>query len=207
MPSYVADKATGVLAAQAALAALVERQATGEGSVVAISLLDSLAYFNFPDMFSEHLLVGRAPSAPPRAFSASFLETADGFVAVAPSSSAQIRAVVEAVGHPEWHDQLRQLGHGAEFLSEFHRLVESETRTLSTDDAVALFSALDVPTAAVVDVPGHFDHPQIRHNGTYQVAEDAELGAYRIARYPALFHGEPLDCPARLPSRNTRVEA
>lgn len=205
MPSYVADKATGTLAAQAALAALVERQATGEGSFVGISLLDSLAYFNFPDMFSEYMLVGRAPSAPPRAFSASFLETADGFIAVAPSTSAQVRAVLEVVGHPEWHEQLRQLGHGAEFRAEFHRRVESETKKLPTDDAVALFSALDVPTAAVVDVPGHFDHPQIGHNATYQVAEDPALGAYRFARYPARFHNEPLDCPVHLPSRNTGI--
>jgi crotonobetainyl-CoA:carnitine CoA-transferase CaiB-like acyl-CoA transferase len=205
MPSYLADKATGTLAAQAALAALVERQATGKGSVVAISLLDSLAYFNFPDMFSEYLIAGRPPSAPPRAFSASFLETADGFVAVAPATGAQVRAVLEAVGHPEWHEQLRRLGPGDEFLAELHRRVESETRKLSTGDAVDLFSSLDVPTAPVVDVPGHLDHPQIRHNGTYQVAEDAELGAYRFARHPARFHGEPLDCPAGLPSRNTTI--
>lgn len=204
IPSYVADKATGALAAQAALAALVERQTTGRGSFVAISMLDSLAYFNFPDLFNEHLLVDRAPSAPPRAFSTWFLETADGSVAIAPSTSAQIRAVVEALGRPEWYDQLRQLGHGLDFRTELHQRVESETRNLPTEDVVARFSAIDVPAAAVVDVPGHFEHRQIQHNATYQVAKDPELGAYRFARHPARFHGEPLDCPAHLPSRNSR---
>lgn len=203
IPSYVADKATGALAAQAALAALVERQTTGEGSLVSISMLDSLAYFNFPDLFSEYLLVDRAPSAPPRAFSSWFLETADGSVAVAPSTNAQIRAVLEAVGHPEWHDELRRLGHGLQFRTAFHRRMQSETRKLASDDVVARFSELDVPCAAVVDVPGHFGHPQVQHNATYQVAEDPALGAYRFARYPARFHCEPLDCPAGLPSRNT----
>src|SRR5581483_4490294 len=51
--TYLADKVTSALAAQAALAALVGRERTGTGERVEISMLDAVAYFNFPEVMED----------------------------------------------------------------------------------------------------------------------------------------------------------
>ena len=48
VPGYLADKVTGMFAAQAALAALAQRESTGKGAVIDVSMLDDDDVFRRP---------------------------------------------------------------------------------------------------------------------------------------------------------------
>src|SRR5204863_6842507 len=63
--TYVADKATSALAAQAALAALLERERTGVGRRVDVNMLDAVAYFDFPDILDARTVIADADPVDP----------------------------------------------------------------------------------------------------------------------------------------------
>jgi crotonobetainyl-CoA:carnitine CoA-transferase CaiB-like acyl-CoA transferase len=189
LPTYVADKATSMMVAQTAIAGLLVARTQGVGCYASIAMIDSLAYFNFPDLMLGHSLIGQPESESPRSVAPSVVRTADGFVMVAAASGQQIKAVCEAVDRPSWARELAQLGGGAEFRDEFNRGLEAATRSMTADELVRRLSERDVPAAVVVDAEGHFSHPQIVHNGTYGIATDEIIGAHRYARHPSKFRG------------------
>jgi crotonobetainyl-CoA:carnitine CoA-transferase CaiB-like acyl-CoA transferase len=183
--TYVADKVTAAFAVQATLAALLERQTSGHGRLVELSMLEAVAYFNFPDV-GQHRAAVSAPLdlAPPPS---TLLPTADGYVAVAPVSGRQIRSALEAVGHPEWWNDLRAIERYAELGTQLAERLATATRVLSTGECIERFAAHDVPVAPVFDVDAHLEDPQVRHLGIYEELEDPRLGRLRYARYPGRF--------------------
>jgi crotonobetainyl-CoA:carnitine CoA-transferase CaiB-like acyl-CoA transferase len=159
-------------------------------------MLDSAAYFNFPDLMLGFSVVDTSVREVPRAFSQMLVEASDGYLVVAPASGAHVAGVCAAVGHPEWRDELRPLGTGPEFRAELVSRIQTETRRRSAVECVRIFREMDVPAAEVLTPDQHFEHPQVRHNETYREVDSDELGRYRYPAYPARF-----DRP--LPDRST----
>jgi crotonobetainyl-CoA:carnitine CoA-transferase CaiB-like acyl-CoA transferase len=207
LPTYLADKATSVMVVQATLAALLERERSGNGTAISVAMIDALAYFNFPDLLATYAPTSVVPTERPRAFSSTLIRAADGYVAIAPSSGAHIRSTCEALGHSEWVDELYALGRGEEFRTGLSERIESATRLLPADEVVRRLVAESVPASVASDADGHFAHPQVVHNETYRHGTDATLGDFRFPRYPALFDGQILPTDDRLSHRSTAVEA
>lgn len=190
IPNYVADKVTSLMAAQAVLAALVERDRTGVGRRVEVSMLDALAYFNFPDIMEDQTFLGDPAGRQSRPLPRSFIVAAsDGYLAVAPATGAQVRQAMCAVGHPEWVSELRSIQDPLELLRELLDRIESVTAGESVSTWLRRFTAEDVPVAPVLDARGHLEDVQVAHNRLYSVYTHRELGPMRAPRYPALFDG------------------
>jgi crotonobetainyl-CoA:carnitine CoA-transferase CaiB-like acyl-CoA transferase len=183
--TYVADKVSATFAVQAVLAALLEREATGRGRFLELSMLEAVAYFNFPDVGAHRAVIGAARSlAPPPS---RVLPCTDGYVAVAPVSGKQIRAALEAVGHPEWWEELKSSSTYSELGERLMDRLASATRTLSTRHCLDRFGAHDVPAAPVLDVDEHLRDPQVVQLGIYEDLDDPVLGRVRFARHPGRF--------------------
>ncbi len=181
--TFIADKMAGVYAAQSVLAALLLRERTGRGGRVDISLLDSLAYFNFPDVFASRTIVGDAADQKMRPLP-TLVRARDGYLVVCPGQGRDIRNTCVAVGHPEWVESLQSLH---DYRDIGPRLIELlETVTLSEDAKfwVERMRRLDVPVSEVMDLESHLADPQVIHGGTYGEMPDPRLGAIRYARYP-----------------------
>jgi CoA:oxalate CoA-transferase len=200
IPSYIADKATSVMAVQAALAGLVARAVSGEGTAVDLPMIDSVAYFNFPDLLVNHMSREEPAELPPRCFTASILRASDGHVAISPARASDIRSVSEVLGHPEWPGELRELGWGEAFRVEFLKRANHASVAFEADALAADLVAEGVPAAVVLDALGHFAHPQVAHNRTYQDAVDDRLGRYRFPRHPARYAGVTREHAERLPA-------
>ena len=181
--TYVADKVTATFAAQAVLAALLERESTGSGCLVELSMLEAMAYFNFPDVCLHRLLVNESDSEPLPPPS-TIVPTADGAIVVSPVSGQQVRAALAAVGHPEWWGDLKGLSRYADLAPLLVERLSGCTRGRSTDDCLAAFAAHDVPAAPVLDPDGHLADPQVRALRIYEEFDDPGLGRVRFARYP-----------------------
>lgn len=186
--SFVADKVTACFAVQAVLAALHRRQATGIGAVVDLPMLDTLAYFNFPDMLQNRTVLGSAlPARNEQTAANRPVRTADGWLILSPVGGRQLKAALTAIGRPDAVEAMKRVATQHELV---HRLVELCTDVLPTRTTAAwerIFEAADVPVATILDVDQHLIDAQVRHNGVYDLVEDPVLGTVRRARHPARF--------------------
>jgi crotonobetainyl-CoA:carnitine CoA-transferase CaiB-like acyl-CoA transferase len=190
--TYIADKVTATLAVQALLAGLMSRHRSGRGSRIEVSMLEAVSYFNFPDVLeSRTVLDGALPLPQPPADC--IVATADGYLALAPVSGAQVRATLGALGHPEWMDEITRHAAFAQFAPVLMERIETITRTAPTTHWLRVFGDIDVPAAAVQDLDGHLADPQVAHLDIYWTCEHATLGPMRYARYPARFDGQRAD--------------
>jgi crotonobetainyl-CoA:carnitine CoA-transferase CaiB-like acyl-CoA transferase len=184
--SLLADKLTGTMAVQAVLAALHQRDVTGDGAVVELAMLDAMAWFNSFDVLTEHAVVDR-PGAEvnPQLASVRPSPTSDGWILLSPVRARQLDDAAQALGHPEWTAQLKAIADPAELTEHFFHLVATVTPTGTTAHWLGLLAAHDVPAGEVLDLPGHLTDPQVVHNAVYRTVDHPQLGRMRAARYPA----------------------
>ena len=190
--TYLADKVTSALAAQAALGALVGRDRTGTGERVEISMLDAVAYFNFPELMEDRTYGWDPATTGERPLPRSFVvATADGWLAVAPAKGSQVQAALRAIGHPEWIAEVRAVTDPIALIAALLDRIESVTTGEPTAVWVKRFGAADVPVAEVLGPDAHLADPQVVHNRLYGEVDDPVRGPMRYVRYPARFAGDP----------------
>lgn len=175
----IVDKLTAMTVAQAVSSALVRQARTGDGWSISISMLDVAVTVLWPDGMMNHTALAPERSLPDISNGFRLTSTSDGHLAfslVTPKQLANLRRAVglddarfDAVGNPMRHA-------GAMIREASLRLAE-----MTTDDAVALLSANDVPVAPVVDLAELHLHPQIVANGTITSFEHPILGPVRQA--------------------------
>ena len=191
---YTADKVSGTLAAQAALAVLHTRHTTGRGAVVDVSMLDAMAYWNSPDVLGGHAVLD---AVEPRVLqlldAARPVRTKDGWMVVAAVSGQQIKRALATVEHPEWLAQLKAAPSPAEMAETLYRLFDTVLPDRTSSEWEDAFRAHDVPAASVLEPEAHFQDAQVVHNRTYHVVDDPLFGSMRVVRHPALFDGAPVE--------------
>ena len=102
VPSLVGDKICGMALTSAVTAALLHRERTGEGQLVEVPMLETLAAFNSIEMFGGHAFVPPiGPSGYKRMKERRPARTKDGWLTMLPYSGENWSAFFEAVGHPE----------------------------------------------------------------------------------------------------------
>jgi len=185
----IIDKCTALVAVQAVLAALVERSATKRGRRVEVAMLDVAAYFNFVDLFQSRTFLADDRRIPPTR--SPVVKTSDGHIVVTPVSGRQIGRTAEAMGHPEWKDELKATGGAGNPIERLLELVESATQHLPTEEALGRLRAHDVPAAPVHDLDDHLVDAQVLHNDLYSSSSSPIVGPVRVVRHPALFDGTP----------------
>ena len=189
------DKLTGVVAAQAIVAALLARARGGGGQHVRVSMLDAVVAFLWGSDMSAQTLVG---DEPPQSAAASFIdliyETADGYVSVAVQSDREWAALARALERPGWLDDPR-------FLTPALRQTHIDERLALTQEALLehtaaewleRLEAADVPCAPVLTRGELADHPQVRANAIVVESEHPRAGRLRQARPAARFSDTPL---------------
>jgi crotonobetainyl-CoA:carnitine CoA-transferase CaiB-like acyl-CoA transferase len=189
IPGYPVDKLVGMMAAQAITASLYEREHTGVGDRIELSMLDVASYLNFADLFTNRVFLDHQPDVAQNLQASAIrpVRTRDGWIVCAPVTSPQIAAAFEAVGHPEWTDGVLAQPDQHTLVAALYDTIEQATQELTMDDAVARFRAHDVPAAPCITMDEHLVEPQVEHAQLYRVEEWPRCGRVRTVRYPAVF--------------------
>jgi crotonobetainyl-CoA:carnitine CoA-transferase CaiB-like acyl-CoA transferase len=183
-PFNMVDKVTGAFGAQAILAALYEREKTGQGGHIKLPMLDVMGYFNFPDMFQHRTFENDESDWKPPA--SQVLTTSDGYVVISPANGQQMSKTLTAIERPEWKEEFKRMPDPVEMANEFFRRVGAVVQEKSTAHWLEVFAAQDVPAAPVFSLDEFLNDAQVANNEIYHFVA-SPVGPIRTARYPALF--------------------
>ena len=204
------DKLTGIVAAQAIAAGLFARERTGEGQHIRLSMLEAVSAFLWgSDMGSQTFVEGDLPQQEAASFADLIYETATTPISVAVQSDREWRALVEALGQPDWLEderfktvELRQRNIDARLA-----LTQEALGTRPADEWLELLTQAGVPCAPVLTRTATLTHPQFDALGIVTEIEHPEAGRIRNARPAARFSATPQALAKPAPGYGADTEA
>lgn len=167
------DLGTGLWLCVGVLAALYQRERTGTGGVVDVSLFEtalSWMTLHFASFAASGKVPQRAGSgmrgvAPNRAY-----HTASGELMISALNNKLFFALADVLGHPEWRDDVEFATAQARGRHQ-HRVNHAVQEVLLTrprDQWVARLTAAGVPCSPIQDVAEVLAHPQTQATGMIQ---------------------------------------
>lgn len=181
-PFPATDTAMPLLATTGVMAALLERERSGRGQLVEVSMLGTAMALN------AHALVrlDEAPGPPVSGFARAFFRayrTADGWIAVAAYAERLARRFCAVVGLPGLLDDPRYADRAdrAARDDELAAAIGPRMRGRTTAEWDALLADAGVPAGPVRDRYELYDDPQARESGLFAEVQDAELGRVTMA--------------------------
>jgi crotonobetainyl-CoA:carnitine CoA-transferase CaiB-like acyl-CoA transferase len=211
--SIVADKASGMWAANATLAALFARERNGgRGQRVEVPMLDAFAAFMLPDTLGPATFVGHErdvlPFSPADAYRA--WPTKDGHVAIVMIEDHHFAALCRVLGRDEWIEDPR-------WSNLLQRVIRARTLFPMLGDEIAKWTTAELieradrfsaPLAPVNDLTAFLADPQVMHNETIAQVDAGDLGMLRLIAPVARFDHERVPirrAPPRLAEHTNEV--
>lgn len=170
----VSDIAAGMYALTSILSALFRRERTGKGALVEVSMFDStvewLGHPMYMKMYADKQIprvgLGHAAIVPYDSY-----PTADGEILIGVQNDRGWRALMvdvfereDLVDHPRFSTNIVRV----ENRGEVDELVGSLTRLYSTADLDQRLAAAGVPAAALNDMAGLLEHPQLEKRARWR---------------------------------------
>ncbi|RTZ43209.1 CoA transferase [Candidimonas sp. SYP-B2681] len=211
----VADSITGLYAAYGILGALFERNKTGHGKAVEVSMVGSMMHFNI-DSFTHYFANSEKmqPYSRPAASQAHVLTCKDGLrVALHMSSPPKFwDNLIQALELPQINDDPRfktreqRILHHTELIQTLREVFVQR----SLDEWCRRLSACDVPHAPVYDAPSALADPQAQHLQVQITADHPIHGAFTTIRNPVAYDRaftQTLRSPPRLDEHREEILA
>lgn len=173
----VTDLFTGMYAASAILAALIERGRTGRGRHIDAALLD-VQVAMLANQASNYLVGGKTPrrmgNAHANIVPYQVFATQDGHIVLAVGNDGQFARFCALAGHAGLAQDARYATNAArvEHRAELVPQVAAWMLGRTTAQWVALLEPQSVPCAPILDLPGVFTHPQVVARGLRVAADD-----------------------------------
>ena len=166
----IVDMGTGLWSVVGILTALYERQQTGRGRVVDVSLFETATSWTSL-LAAQYLCTGESPQkqgsgasgiAPYKAYI-----TLDGEVVVAAGSDSQFRSLAQVVGHPEWIEDARFVDNPSRVRNqiELYRMLDDIMAQRPTREWVTALEAAGIPCSPVQSIAQMAEHPQTQALG------------------------------------------
>ncbi len=184
------------------LSALYERERTGRGRFIDVSLMDGmlgmlgyiaqLAFFSGKDPVRQG---SQHPNLVPYGiFPALDAEGGDGgSIVIACLTPSFWGKVCRSIGRPELTDDPRYdtLEKRRDAREEVNAIVAAFTRLHSVDELVRIFTEAEVPHAPILGVIDALSQPQAKARGMVVDVEHETLGTIPIVNRPVTFAGQP----------------
>jgi glutaryl-CoA transferase len=209
-----ADVFTGLYAAIAVEAALIERSRSGLGQYIDMSLLDVMVGV-LANQALNYLVSGVSPkrmgNSHPNIVPYQVFPTADGHVVIAVGNDAQFLRLCEVLDLPELAADPRYQSNAGRVAARAELVASITARTIRMTRA-ELLSALErteVPTGPIHDIAEVFADPQViaRAMRLELPAPDAAAGTVPGVRTPILFSCTPLSYEQASPHLGADTEA
>jgi crotonobetainyl-CoA:carnitine CoA-transferase CaiB-like acyl-CoA transferase len=167
---YIADVLTGTYAFGAIMAALHQRQATGKGQMIDVSMLESMLTLTLSEIQAAQFAV-----APPGRPVFGPVATKDGYINLSIASERTFQNLAAASGHPCWLTDPRfaeytnRRANWGELIDELERW----SAGLTTAEVQAVFDRGGVPSSPYRTVKEAMADPQITHRRSFTEVRDA----------------------------------
>jgi crotonobetainyl-CoA:carnitine CoA-transferase CaiB-like acyl-CoA transferase len=176
---FIADVLTGTFAFGAIMTALYQRQLTGEGQMIDVSMLESMLSLTLSEIQAAQF-----PVAPPGRPIFGPVATKDGYIMPAIASERTFQNLATASGHPEWvaDPRFAQYSERRKHWGQLVDELEIWSKTLSTAEVQAVFDRHGVPSSPYRTVREAMADPQLAHRQAF--AEIADAGGSFLALNP-----------------------
>ncbi|AHG62446.1 CaiB/BaiF CoA transferase family protein [Advenella mimigardefordensis] len=164
----IVDLMTGMYTAVAVLAALANREQTGQGDYIDLAMLDVQTAV-LSNQAMNHLLSGKTPkrggNAHPNIQPQDVYSCRDGDVILAVGNDRQFVKLCEALQRPELASDARFSVNAqrARHVGELTALLQDVFADWARADLVAVLSAAGVPCGPINSIPEVFQEPQVQH--------------------------------------------
>ena len=197
---YIGDLVTPLFAAYSIMGALREKERTGKGQHLDVSMMDTLATLMFMENLEEDVQQGlplrtgnTSRSGPTGLYHAS-----DADLIITAASDDQWRRLCEALSAPELLDDGRFIDYASRAINvvEARDEVQKRVGKMTQAQILARLEESDVPCGPVRTVPDIMADPHFYKRGTLQPmlhgTMDAPVPGGIASGFPVMFSGEPL---------------
>jgi CoA:oxalate CoA-transferase len=190
----IGDLAAGLYASWAILAALFQRQRTGQGAVIDVAMFDTL-YSLLPTSHAQHFYGGEIPrrvgNRHPLSTPFGGFRTSDGHAVIAVLTEGQFARFAALIGQAGLETDPRFASDSARTVNEaaLRQMIEAWTGARTTDEAVAALSAAGIPAAPILDIAEAGETEHARARGLVRSLPHARLGAHPVVAQPVRFDG------------------
>jgi crotonobetainyl-CoA:carnitine CoA-transferase CaiB-like acyl-CoA transferase len=195
-PVILCDKTSGLVAAQAILAALYSREKTGRGQFVEIPMFETMVSF----IMVEHLHgKGFRPEQGGMGYSRVLApwrrpyRTSDAYVCMLAYTDAQWRRFWAEAGKPDMMKDARFVDMAARSrnIDEVYRLAAGELTHRTTAEWLAAFDRLEIPAGPVKTLDEVFDDPHLNEIGFFKHMPHPTEGELVLPDVPVRFAQTP----------------
>jgi crotonobetainyl-CoA:carnitine CoA-transferase CaiB-like acyl-CoA transferase len=196
LPTFVADKVSGLHALYAVLAALFHRERTGEGQFVEVPMLECFTSF----MMVEHLYGATfEPAVSHVGHSAALandrrpLQTKDGHIAIQPVSRSAAAKFLELGGIPGAYESDRFVnakGSKGKVLAYYEMLREA-AGARTTEEWMRLGEEYRIPIMRANTLDEVLEDPHLKAVGFFEIREHPTEGGWRAMKPPVKFSKTP----------------
>jgi CoA:oxalate CoA-transferase len=190
----IADLVAGLFASWSIMAALVQRNATGQGATLDIAMYDALFSMlttSHAQHFYSGVQPGRVGNRHPLSTPFGCFRTRDGQVVIAVLNGGQFQRLATLIGKPEMVDDRRFASDSSrtEHEAALRALIEEWSGALTTEEAVAALAAEGLPTAPIWTIAQAADNEHAAARGLVSVLAHPVLGQAPIVGQPVRFDG------------------
>ena len=195
-PTILCDKTSGLVAAQAILAALYSREKTGRGQFIEIPMFETMVSF----IMVEHLHgMGFDPPQGEAGYSRVLApwrrpyRTADGYLCMLAYTDAQWWRFWAEVSQPEMMKDARFVDMAARSrnIDEVYRLAGEQLTSRPTADWIETFDKLEIPAGPVKTLNEVIDDPHLREIGFFKRMNHPTEGDLVVPDVPVRFADTP----------------
>lgn len=193
------DFSAGIHLYAAIMTALYEREITGKGRVVEVSMQDAI-YSSLASNLG--MLHARGDAAPARTGNRhgglgispyNVYQTKDGYVVINAPGDQHFRSILQVMGRADLTDDPRFATRSSrvENVSDVDSLIEAWTLTLPKQDIAEWLLAASVPCAPVRELSEVILDRNMHARGSLQWIDHPELGRVVLPHSPLVFEGSP----------------
>lgn len=209
----IIDITSGMFAASAILAALLEREGSGQGQHVDVSLLDTQSAL-LANVASNYLVSGEEPvrqgNAHPNIAPYEPVQARDKGFLLGAANQRQWERLCDAIGKPEFKEDPRFLKNG-DRVKNREELIASLNEVFQEKDAADWLEIIGkggLPCGPINTVPDVFQHPQAEARGLVQEVDHPSAGPIKLTGFPYKFSRTPAQTrlvPPRLGEHNQEI--
>jgi formyl-CoA transferase len=196
----VCDFAAGTHLYGAILTALFDRERSGHGRVVEVSMQDAIYASMASNIGMHHASGGKGPTRTGNRHGGlgispyNVYRCADGYVVLNCPGDHHFRAALDVMGRSELKDDPRFISRTSrvQYMLETDELVESWTRSLPKKDVAQRLLDAGVPCAPVRELDEVMEDANMHARGSLQHVQHPELGDVVLPHSPMRYEGSAL---------------